>query len=402
MLRPLVLAVMILFVACGEQLPCLTKGASREFDCECPPGTLYTQKAGSTEAECLENSVGGDADEPNESGERIDASTRDAAQTVPRARDAASISEPTADTGVADAAGQSAETPDAETPDAAQADGKTDAATSPEVDAGQDLEPHVVDAGQPKPSCQPNGPEICDGLDNDCNGKVDDSADLAKKGQPCSVSTGVCKADGVWECNDAKSIACSAVAKVKASDTDACDGLDNDCDGMIDEDPPTWYADCDGDGFATLAGSMKSCGAPSESGCARWISARPTSATTDCDDAQALRYPGAQPIKNDAMIVVADAPSFSGDTNCNGTVEKDTSFGWSADGAPEVVFATVDQMPRCTGFEVCGETMRSCARMIMPTHSEPDLTLPCGISSVEIWSRHTCAKFLATTRRYCW
>jgi len=75
-----------------------------------------------------------------------------------------------------------------------------------------------------------------------------------------------------------------------------CDTIDNDCDGMVDETAPTWYVDCDGDSFASsMVGAMEGCTMPSAmvtgcpAGSARsWTSRRPIDTTsTDCYDANA-------------------------------------------------------------------------------------------------------------------
>jgi hypothetical protein len=44
---------------------------------------------------------------------------------------------------------------------------------------------------------------------------------------------------------------------------ESCDGLDNNCDGAIDEElTETWYADIDGDGFGDPAQVFEGCLAP--------------------------------------------------------------------------------------------------------------------------------------------
>ncbi|HNH50712.1 MAG TPA: putative metal-binding motif-containing protein, partial [Myxococcota bacterium] len=46
-----------------------------------------------------------------------------------------------------------------------------------------------------------------------------------------------------------------------------CDGLDNDCDELIDEDSDeaqTWYADADGDGYGDPGTAVTDCTAPAD------------------------------------------------------------------------------------------------------------------------------------------
>lgn len=80
----------------------------------------------------------------------------------------------------------------------------------------------------------PKARELCNELDDDCNGVVDDG--FPRVGSACEVGVGACKATGVYQCRADKSTADCSV-RPKAPRPEVCDGVDNDCDGKIDEDP---------------------------------------------------------------------------------------------------------------------------------------------------------------------
>lgn len=73
--------------------------------------------------------------------------------------------------------------------------------------------------------------ELCDGRDNDCDGAIDEDLGL---GSICTVGIGVCERNGFVVCDDALEATCSATSPGLPG-PELCDGLDNDCDGAVDD-----------------------------------------------------------------------------------------------------------------------------------------------------------------------
>ena len=167
----------------------------------------------------------------------------------------------------------------------------------------------------------PAATELCDSVDNDCDGTVDeaDAADAATwyadadadgYGDPSSTSD-ACSQPGGYvadddDCDDGD-------AAVNPAATELCDGVDNDCDGTIDEadatDATTWYIDTDSDGFGSSAYSQLACDQPTGF----------VSDSTDCDDGDSATNPGATELCDGA------------DNDCDGTVDEGVLTTWYLD-----------------------------------------------------------------------
>jgi len=84
--------------------------------------------------------------------------------------------------------------------------------------------------------------ELCNGLDDNCNGTIDESP--TNVGVACTVGSGTCARNGATVC-----VGGAPVCNVSpgAPGTELCNGLDDDCDGVVD-DGFSLGASCDGTG----------------------------------------------------------------------------------------------------------------------------------------------------------
>ncbi len=175
-----------------------------------------------------------------------------------------------------------------------------------------------TDCDDAEAKAYPGNPEVCDGIDNDCNGTVDDGVgttyypdgDLDGYGDPAAPSVACDQPSGYvldnTDCDDTNE-------KAYPGNTETCDLIDNNCNGVVDEGvQTTYYADVDEDGYGDPAVTQLGCSLPTGY----------SADNTDCDDARAETNPGATEYCNGY------------DDNCNGVIDEDTASGaptWYAD-----------------------------------------------------------------------
>ncbi|MCA9605704.1 MAG: hypothetical protein KC619_08925 [Myxococcales bacterium] len=146
-----------------------------------------------------------------------------------------------------------------------------------------------------------------------------------------------------------------------------CDTVDNNCNGDTDEVAPEWYVDCDADGFAASTDSSRmGCEEPpgSATGCGGgWTSRRPINpSTTDCDDGDVDAFPGQTMYFTSAQTSGSNDDERYGNYNCDGTAQRDHTTAAGQDGTCSLRVSGLFGSYRasCTGTGWTGSTAPSC------------------------------------------
>jgi len=171
-----------------------------------------------------------------------------------------------------------------------------------------------TDCNDSNAAIHPGATEICNGIDDNCNGQADE-------GGVCSLNSYYCGNDndtfisatpsGTCDSYNCIPAGCTATQGNDCNDNDAaihpgatetCNGKDDNCNAQVDEGVQSiFYLDSDSDNYGDPQISQNACTAPTGY----------VADNTDCNDANAAIHPGATEVCNGI------------DDNCNGQIDED-------------------------------------------------------------------------------
>ena len=169
-----------------------------------------------------------------------------------------------------------------------------------------------VDCDDNNPAINPGVMEICDGIDNDCNGFIDDAIpiftyylDLDSDGfgdpafsmDTCDTNIPSGYVANGMDCDDTNTA-------IHPDAEELCDEIDNNCNGLVDDAIPiyTYYRDADNDNFGDEAEQLDTCSTLPPAGF--------VTNNQDCDDSNDLVHPTmmelCDDIDNDCNTLIDD------------------------------------------------------------------------------------------------
>jgi hypothetical protein len=190
-----------------------------------------------------------------------------------------------------------------------------------------------TDCNDSNAAVHPGATEICDGIDNNCDGQVDEGVkntyyrdqdgdsygNINMTTQACTVPAGY--VTNSTDCNDGN-------AAIHPLATEICNGIDDNCNSQVDEGLTlnTYYRDLDADSYGNPAVTLHACSLPTGY----------VTNNTDCDDSSTTVYPGA--------IEICD----NVDNDCDTQVDEGVKSTFYRDQDGDTYGNTANSMQACT------------------------------------------------------
>ncbi len=232
---------------------------------------------------------------------------------------------------------------------------------------GDGVTPCGGDCNDTNPDIRPGALEVCNNVDDDCDGNIDGNDTACYTGPTGTATVGACR-PGIAVCVAGAPGTC--VGEILPQ-PETCDGIDNDCDGDVDEGfdadgdgVSSCDGDCDDDNPFIAPGLLERCdcadndcdgdidengfgGSICEQGaCHDFDADGYTNCDGDCADTSPTSFPGAPEICGDGI-----------DNDCDGIVDEDVDEDQdgvtTCEGDCDDRFAAIrpDAVEVCDGFD---------------------------------------------------
>ena len=232
------------------------------------------------------------------------------------------------------------------------------------------------DCDDEDPSIHPDAIEVCDEIDNNCDLQIDEGVanlyytdqdgdgfgDANAAVQSCTRPSETVENDG--DCDDTNSAISPAASEL-------CDGgIDNNCDGLIDDETSvnllTFYTDADGDGYGDINTPVESCIQPLNA----------VENDEDCDDTDSTLSP------ETIWSVDLDGDGFGGVQATCFTLLMEDSYGdgWNG-GALEI---SIDGVPVDSGLLGTSNTEQTAGRFYVPSGTEMSIAFCVADGQMEL------------------